>query len=182
MELLTIAEIARRLNIPESTVRYYRDRFEKYIPDVGSGRSRRYQKNALEVFRFIADNMRSNVPVEDVEYALQSRFSIAIESQQQSTATQQQSAAIMRELIADALRKELTDIRDEIAETRKGNQQLRDLMEKHQKAQERNALDQGKKLMEATRLMQEIHSLQEQAAALEELEQQKRPWWKLRGR
>lgn len=178
MKLLTIAEIARRLNIPESTVRYYRDRFEKYIPDIGSGRSRRYQEDALEVFRFIADNMRSNVPAEDVEYALQSRFSVAIEPQQQSPATQQQSAAIMRELIADALRKELTDIRDEIVETKKENYQLRKLIEEGLAEQERKAKEQDEKLNEVMRLMQEIRSLQEQAAALEEQEQDKRPWWK----
>lgn len=129
MELLTVAEIARRLNLPESTVRYYRDRFEKYIPDVGTGRSRRYQEEALEVFRFIADNMRSNVPVEEVEYALQSRFAVAIEPQQQSAATQQQSAAVMRELIADALRYELRTIHDEIAATREENRELRELIE-----------------------------------------------------
>jgi len=32
--LLTIADMARQLGIPEATVRYYRDRFTAYIPSV----------------------------------------------------------------------------------------------------------------------------------------------------
>lgn len=111
MELMTIAEIAKHLELPESTVRYYRDRFAPYVPSVGEGRGRRYRPEALAVLRFIADALRSGVPAEDVEVALRARFPVTVEPQQQSAATQQQqsarpqqSAAVMRELIADALR------------------------------------------------------------------------------
>lgn len=104
MELLTIAEIAKRLELPESTVRYYRNRFAAFIPVVGEGRGRRYRPEALDVLRFIADALRSGAPAEDVETALQARFPMIIEPQQQSAATQQQSAAVLRELIADSLR------------------------------------------------------------------------------
>ncbi|HEY8393614.1 MAG TPA: MerR family transcriptional regulator [Thermaerobacter sp.] len=132
-ELLTIADIARRLGLPESTVRYYRDRFVAYIPTVGEGRHRRYRPEALEVLRFVADAMRAGTPAEDVEAALRQRFSLTVEPQQQSAATQQQSAAILRELVADAvadvvkeavqreteaLREELRRLREELAATR----------------------------------------------------------------
>jgi hypothetical protein len=40
VELLTVAEIAKRLRLPESTVRYYRNRFNAYVPSVGSGRAK----------------------------------------------------------------------------------------------------------------------------------------------
>ncbi len=40
MSLLTAAQIAKELNLPESTVRYYRDRFTEYIPTTGEGRNR----------------------------------------------------------------------------------------------------------------------------------------------
>jgi DNA-binding transcriptional MerR regulator len=125
-ELLTIAEIARRLNLPESTVRYYRDRFADYVPVVGSGRGRRYPAEALEIIRFVADGLRANVPAEDIEIALAARFPVTVHQQQQSAATQQQaaavpqqSAAVLRELLADSLRDVLADhnreLRDEIA-------------------------------------------------------------------
>jgi DNA-binding CsgD family transcriptional regulator len=38
MELYTIAELARILKIPESTVRYYRDRHQDYMPHTGTAR------------------------------------------------------------------------------------------------------------------------------------------------
>ena len=70
MELLTIAQIAKQLDLPESTVRYYRDRFSEYIPTTGEGRGRRYKGEAVEVFRFIADKLRAGMPADilEVEY------------------------------------------------------------------------------------------------------------------
>ena len=89
MDLLTIAYIARALDLPESTVRYYRDRFSEFVPSVGEGRTRRYRAEALEVLRCIADAMRARTPAEDVRAALQARFPVTVEPQQQSAATQQ---------------------------------------------------------------------------------------------
>lgn len=51
---LTIADIAKRLEVPESTIRSWRDRYAAFIPTVGSGRKRRYEPGALEVFAKIA--------------------------------------------------------------------------------------------------------------------------------
>jgi DNA-binding transcriptional MerR regulator len=147
VELLTIAEIARRLNIPESTVRYYRDRFAAYIPDIGEGRSRRYKSETIEVIRFISDSMKAGIPVEDIESMLQARFSVNVEPQQQSSGTQQQSSAmILREMLGDAMRDILeqhaTAIREEmalreerllteIATVREENQRLREVIEQY---------------------------------------------------
>ena len=64
MELLTIAQIAKQLGLPESTVRYYRDRFSEYIPTTGEGRGRRYRGEAVEVFRVIADKLRAGMPAD----------------------------------------------------------------------------------------------------------------------
>lgn len=51
---LSIREISRRIDVPESTLRYYRNTFGSYIPTVGSGRSRRHPEEAVEVFRSIS--------------------------------------------------------------------------------------------------------------------------------
>lgn len=92
---LTNADIARHLDLPESTVRYYRDRFVAYLPMVGEGRNRRYQPEALEVFRVIAEILRNNGTATDVEAALSRMFprnsDVPAESQQQDATTQQQS-------------------------------------------------------------------------------------------
>src|SRR5947208_8285610 len=67
----TLREIARELNLPESTIRYYRDAFEAYIPAVGMGRRRRYPAEALDILRVIADGFAGNLAREDIEVQIQ---------------------------------------------------------------------------------------------------------------
>ena len=91
MDLLTVADIAKALNLPESTVRYYRDRFSAFVPVVGEGRSRRYPPEALDVLRYAAELLRSGMPADTVEQNLARRFPInaAAEPQQQQDAATQ---------------------------------------------------------------------------------------------
>jgi DNA-binding transcriptional MerR regulator len=72
--LLTIKEIARRLDMPESNLRYYRDKFEEYLPHFGHGRKRRYLPQAVEVFSFIAGHLKTNTPSEDIAQELSKRY------------------------------------------------------------------------------------------------------------
>jgi DNA-binding transcriptional MerR regulator len=67
----TLRDIAREVNLPESTIRYYRDTFAGYIPTVGLGRRRRYAPEALDLFRIIVDGFAQNLSREDVEVRLQ---------------------------------------------------------------------------------------------------------------
>ena len=69
-ELLSIKEIARRLEVPESNVRYWRDRFEEYLPVKGQGRKRRYSAKALEIFQLIRDGFQENHSTEDIAQEL----------------------------------------------------------------------------------------------------------------
>lgn len=46
-QLLTMAQIAKQLNLAESTARFYRDRFENDIPSVGEGRKKRYKPETI---------------------------------------------------------------------------------------------------------------------------------------
>jgi DNA-binding transcriptional MerR regulator len=52
--LLTLKEVADKLELPESTVRYYRDAFLDHIPSIGTGRRRRYPPAAVAVLRTLA--------------------------------------------------------------------------------------------------------------------------------
>ncbi len=52
--LLTLRQLAEVLQLPESTVRYYRDAFIDHLPSVGKGRRRRYPAEAIPVLRSIA--------------------------------------------------------------------------------------------------------------------------------
>ena len=43
-----MAQIAKQLNLAESTARFYRDRFEDFIPSIGEGRKKRYKPETIE--------------------------------------------------------------------------------------------------------------------------------------
>lgn len=73
-EYLTIKEIARRLEVPESNIRYYRDRFHEFLPAVGQGRKKRYKPQALEVFRYIVQAYQNDLSTDQIVYKLQQEF------------------------------------------------------------------------------------------------------------
>lgn len=107
---LTIAEIAQRLGLPESTVRYYRDHFSDYIPVIGEGRQRRYPAEAIEIFQVIAETLRkdhgSAIEVEETLSRLFPRNAMTTAEPPQTTTGQQQSLPQLAEQIAVVLRQQ----------------------------------------------------------------------------
>lgn len=89
--LYTIAEIAQQLNIPESTARFYRDKFNKFIPSVGTGRNRRYKEEAAEALRIIAEGLRNRLTATEIAEQLSCEFPITVEVERKP---QQQTAAV----------------------------------------------------------------------------------------
>ena len=86
-DLLTITGIAQKLGMPESTVRYYRNKFPDFIPAVGEGRKRKYRPEALEVITLIEKMFRENRPVAEIAERLADKFpqNIAVEQHPQQT-------------------------------------------------------------------------------------------------
>lgn len=70
LQLYTIREIAQELDLPESTVRYYRDAFPEHIATVGTGRRRRYPAEAIAVLRSIAGGYAKGQSREEIEAEL----------------------------------------------------------------------------------------------------------------
>ena len=123
---LTVAEIARRLDLPESSVRFYRNRFESWIPTLGKGRSRRYRPEAVEILRVISDLMRAGQSVEAVEAELRRRFPMDATAITQTAAAGTEAAAVgpqdaallalLTDQVRDAVRDEVERIvRDEVS-------------------------------------------------------------------
>lgn len=128
MELYTIARIAKILKIPESTARYWRDKYEEFIPTVGSGRKRRYKKEALEVLRTIAELSSVAVDTEEIKEQLGQLYSRNMEAKDLTTAitaTEQQQPIALA--LADNLRS-IADQKKEIQELREEVKELRDLV------------------------------------------------------
>lgn len=168
--LLTMADIARTLELPESTVRYYRDRFTEFIPAVGVGRNRRYRPEALDVLRFIADAMKEGMPAEGVRTTLAAKFAINVEPQQPTAAIPQQyrnqqqqpTAAILRSVIAELTanaEEALLEVAAETATLRNQQQQLHQELEAanqcHQEALERLCQQQAAQLKELQAMIEE---------------------------
>lgn len=73
--LLTIAEIAKRYDLPESTARYYCKRFLDFLPHSGHGKRRRYRPEAMDVFAIILPEMKKRKDAAAVEAVLEESFS-----------------------------------------------------------------------------------------------------------
>ncbi|MDL2285391.1 MerR family transcriptional regulator [Desulfovibrio sp. OttesenSCG-928-F07] len=69
---LSMTELAKRLDLPESTMRYYCKRFAKFLPYKGEGRRRRYAPETEKILVFIASAMHQNKNATAVELMLQS--------------------------------------------------------------------------------------------------------------
>ncbi|GFK93620.1 hypothetical protein NNJEOMEG_01454 [Fundidesulfovibrio magnetotacticus] len=72
--LHSIAAIAKSLDVPESTLHYWKNRFGDFLPGRGQGRGRRFEPEALDVFRAIAELLGSGLAVPEVRDELARRF------------------------------------------------------------------------------------------------------------
>lgn len=74
--LMTMADLAARFALPESTARYYCRRFSAFLPQEGQGR-RRYKPDAVPVFAVIQEAMRRTRHARSVEMELSLQFAAA---------------------------------------------------------------------------------------------------------
>ncbi len=73
-DYLSLREIGRRLNIPPSSLAYYKDKFQQYIPQhAGGGKRVRYPAEALAVFKEIREMFNNNYTTEQIERGLAQR-------------------------------------------------------------------------------------------------------------
>jgi len=73
-KLYSIAAIAKILDLPESTLHYWKNRFDQYLPATGEGRHKRFQAEALDVFRAIHELLESGLQVSDAKAELSRRL------------------------------------------------------------------------------------------------------------
>lgn len=106
-ELLTLQQIAEELNLSPSTVRYYRKTYKEFMPGVKAGRYEKFQPEAIEIIRLIAEGYSSNLQQQQIKEQLSAEFAVNIEQNETAVAatttaaTQQQQTEIefLRELV-----------------------------------------------------------------------------------
>lgn len=166
-QLLTIAEVAKQLNIPESTARFYRDRFENFIPSVGDGRKKRYKPETAEVLRFIAEGFKHSLTTADIEDGLTRMVARNIEVEKETATTQAVVQQQPNVLQLQAVLEVIADQKTEIEELRKSVADVKKAQQEQQEYIDTTLIEREKRLMESIRAIQQQH-----AAARE------KKWWK----
>jgi len=136
MELYTIAELSKILNIPESTIRYYRDRHQDYFYPVGTGKKKRYPPETITVLRLISEGARESRKAEHIAKVLEVRFNkqppiAKTESVETQTLTGN-SPFQLPETLTTAI-KEISDIKKEIQGLRDEIKELREYIKPRHK-------------------------------------------------
>ncbi|MCP3029667.1 MerR family transcriptional regulator [Halobacillus sp. A5] len=68
----TLAEIAKKMKRPRTTLQSWKDQFSEFLPSIGRGRNMRYEEDALEVFSIIEKMKEAGEPHERIREVLQS--------------------------------------------------------------------------------------------------------------
>ncbi|NDV23505.1 MerR family transcriptional regulator [Desulfovibrio sp. JC022] len=80
-QYLSLREVGRRLDIPPSTVVYYKDKYSKFLPSAGgSGRRQKYSVEVVEIFRRIREMYGMNWTTEQIETELSLKFGMLVNS------------------------------------------------------------------------------------------------------
>jgi DNA-binding transcriptional MerR regulator len=151
-ELFTIQQIGKELGVPESTLRYWRDRHEEYIPTQGTGRQRRYPIEAVAVFRRIAELAAEELTAEQVAERLRLEFTREI-----TIAEDNSSNAAATVNVIEALR-QIAVAQQEIVKIVTENKELKvemEMLKARVEKQESAAEERDRKLMEVLREIQE---------------------------
>lgn len=93
MRLKTLKDIAVELKVPESNLRYWRDKYAEWIPHQGRGRKRRYPDKAVEVLRFVCGMAERSENADAIKEALDTDFERVIDIEpetQRNTIAEQQ--------------------------------------------------------------------------------------------
>jgi len=128
-ELLTLKEIAQRLNIPPATVKYYRDQFSEYMPAVNIGRYPKYSIEALQLIEDIRRLFKEGYNSDQVKAELIKNHAINQEANLAATTTattaqQEEKALYLLDKQADLLQEQQATIASQAALIERLNGQL----------------------------------------------------------
>jgi DNA-binding transcriptional MerR regulator len=119
---MTMREIARQCELPESTLRVWRDEFEAFLPAAGEGKRRRYPESTQEALRQVVAWKKSGMPSEQIRQELARRGTAKEKTLRQTTESQlEEVLALLRTQASElaALRAEVGELRRQTSQARK---------------------------------------------------------------
>ncbi|MCZ6943971.1 DUF3967 domain-containing protein [Bacillus mycoides] len=164
----SLADIARILGRPRTTLQAWRDQFKPYLPTVAGtrGRTLRYEKEALELFRLIADMKDVQEPPELIEQMLKQNIDyIVVEEVEEDDGITKPIIQTMYEGMnkiiihfeeQKAMNIELLKRIDNLEQT---NQTLLDKIDEQQKTIDGKIKNRDQQLLEVVREIQETKKL-----------------------
>jgi DNA-binding transcriptional MerR regulator len=161
---LTIAEIAEKLGIAESTARRYAKQFSQFLPSKQIGRTMKYSPQALEILRDTAILFKKGHTSEEVQELLGEKYPQSYDGDLvvvEDESTLPADLTNFRELLSQVVKQEIAVSTEEL---RAEIEDLRDDLEKSQRLNEQLIKQRDE------RLLQQIHQA---------LERPRRSWWQV---
>lgn len=161
-KMLTVSELSKITEIPESTVRRYLTRFEAYFPFDSRGKGKKYRPDSIEVLKQIAVLYSEGYQANEIEPMLANRFPFTINDSMDTT-TQPQHKSIELQF------EEFKEQQDEF------NKQLLEKLEHQQNFIKKLLEDQNQSFLQNTQEIQlkEKENINQQAKSPEQ-----KAWWK----
>lgn len=163
---LSVVELARRADVPESTARRYLTRFESYFLNEERSRGRKYHPDSIAVLVRIQSLYAAGAETDEIDQILSREFPMFIEGlDKKEEAPAPPVAPYATHEDFKTLYAALQDLRTEIADVRKENAQLHLYLNKQTDQEE---------------LKQMIKQLEEKLEEEQKNEEKKKkPWWKV---
>lgn len=118
-----LGDIAKKLNLPESTVRTWRDQFALFIPGEGEGRARRYSEDELALFLEISHYKNQRLTVPEITKKLANRHAITVTDDLPDTTEQPDLAQLILRMA-----QEISTMREHIKNLEQHQEQRFDTM------------------------------------------------------
>lgn len=77
--MYTITQLAKEINIPESSARNYRDKFPEYFQSFKDGRLKKYGEDSLKSLKIIRESFENNLTESDIYRVLQDEIGPVVE-------------------------------------------------------------------------------------------------------
>lgn len=171
----SLQDIADILKRPRTTLSHWNQSYKNYIPAIGTGRTRRYKEEAIDVFRLIMDLKDHNEPNEVIEqYLSQASGEIILYEEDYEQQDGQMFTSIIKgyETVFNEMKEQRQILAEMYRQSQEDNAKLIAELQRIRSAQEKEHSDLITSLKDGQDLQSEVKELLEQLK--EQKEEEKR--------